>query len=90
MLNAETKPNNFRNNWSFLSAPSCPDLNPLDNVIYGVLENRANTISHPNIGSLKTATENDGNKMSEEFILKVCKSFRRRVDTIIEKKWRPY
>ena len=50
------------------------------------LENKTNAISHPNIGSPKTAIEDDWNKMSEEFILKVCKSFRRRADTIIEKK----
>ena len=50
-----------------------PDLNPL---------NYAH--SHPNIGSLKTAIEEEWNKMSEEFILKACKSFRERVDTIIE------
>ena len=43
-------------------------------------------ISPPNIGSLKTAIEQEWNKMSEEFILKPRKSFRRRVDTIIEKK----
>ena len=32
-----------------------------------------------------TDIEEEWNKMSEEFILKACKSFRRRVDTIIEK-----
>ncbi len=31
--------------------------------------------SHPNIGSLKTTIEEEWNKMSEEFILKACKSF---------------
>ena len=32
------------------------------------------------------AIEEEWNKMFEEFILKTCKSFRRRVDTIIERK----
>ena len=32
-----------------------------------------------------TASKAKWNKMFEEFILKTCKSFRRRVDTIIEK-----
>ena len=46
-----------------------------------------NKCSFPlNIGSLKTAIEKEWNKMSEESILKACKSFRRHVDTIIEKK----
>ena len=38
-----------------------------------------------NIGSFKTAIEEEWNKMSEEFILKVCKSIWKCVDTIIEK-----
>ena len=36
------------------------------------------------IGSLKTTFEEEWNKMTEEFILKACKSFLRSVDTIIE------
>ena len=49
---------------------------------------QTNATSHSNISSLKTATEKEWNKMSEEFILKACKTFQRRVDTIIEKKKR--
>ena len=33
-----------------------------------------------------TASEEEWNKIFEEFILKACKSFRRHVDTIMEKK----
>ena len=62
-----------------------PDLNPLDYAIRDILENKINATSHPNIGSLKTAIEEEWNKMSEEFILKATKPFRRRVDTIIER-----
>ena len=36
-------------------------------------------------GSLKTAINEELNKMYEEFILKAHKSFRWRVDTVIEK-----
>ena len=50
-----------------------PDLNPLDNAIWGVLETKTNATSHPNIGSFnKTAIEEEWNKISEEFILKAC------------------
>ena len=59
---------------------------PLDYTIWGVLENKINATSHPNIGSLKTAIPEDWHELSEEFIWKACKSFRRRVDTITEKK----
>ena len=50
-----------------------PDLKPLlDYALWGVLENKTNTTSHPNIGSFKTAIEKEWNKMSEQFILKAC------------------
>ena len=66
------------------------DLNPFDCAIWGVLENKTNAISHSNIGLLKTAIEEEWNKISEGFLLKACKLFQRRVDTIIEKKkWWP-
>ena len=35
--------------------PSSPDHNPLDYAIWGVLENKTNATSHPNIGSLMTS-----------------------------------
>ena len=63
-----------------------PDLKPLDYAIWGVLQNKTIATSHQNVGSLKTAIEEEWNKMSEEFILKPCKSFRKQIDTIIEKK----
>ena len=50
-----------------------------------VLENKTNATSYRNIGSLTTPQKEEWNKISEEFILKACKSFRRRVDTITEK-----
>ena len=62
------------------------DINPLDYAICCVLENKTNVSSKSNIGSFNTVIEVEWNKMSEEFTLKVCKSFRKRVDTIIEKK----
>ena len=58
----------------------------IDNATWGILENKTNATTLPNIGSVKTANEEEWNKMSEEFILKACKSLRSSVDTIIEKK----
>ena len=60
--------------------------NPFDYVIWDVLENKTNATSYQNISLLRTAIEEEGYKMSEEFILKVCKLFWRRVDRLIEKK----
>ena len=61
------------------------DVSSDPNLLDYVLENETNTTSHSNIGSLKTAIEEEWNKMSEAFILKACKSFQRCVDKIIEK-----
>ena len=60
-----------------------PDHNPLCYTISNVLENKTNATSHRNVGSLKTAIEEEKNKKPEEFILKACTSFRSRLDTII-------
>ena len=48
------------------------DLSPdsLDYTIWGVLENKTNATSHPNMGSLKAAIEEEWNKMTKEFFLK--------------------
>ena len=62
-----------------------PVLNPLDYAIRSVLENKTNRASHRNIGLLKTVIEEEWNKISKEFILKACKSFRRRVNRILQK-----
>ena len=78
LLNAETKKKkkkNLRNNWNFFQVFIKPDHNHLDYALWGILENKTHATSHLNIGSLKTAIEEEWNKMSEEFILKACKSF---------------
>ena len=59
---------------------------PLDYAIWGVVESKTNATSLPNISLLKFAIEEKWNKMSEEFILRACKSFRNHIDTIELKK----
>ena len=71
--------------WVSLCPPSSPDLNFLDFEIWNVLENKTNATSHPNIGSLKTAIEEEWNKMSEQYILKACKTFQTCLKTTIDK-----
>ena len=65
--------------WTAIKQDLSPNLNTLDYTIRGVLENKTNETSYPNIGLLKTAIEEEWNKMSEEFffedmqiISKVC------------------
>ena len=86
LLNAKTKPKRISEIIGVsLRPPWSLNLNPLDYATCGILEDKTNAISHPNIGWLKTAFEEEWNKMSEKFILKACKLFQRQVDTIIEK-----
>ena len=47
-----------------------PDFKPLDYATWGVLENKINATFHPIIGFLKTAIEEERNKIFVEFILK--------------------
>ena len=60
------------------------DHHSLDYALWGILENKTNATSHPNIGSLKIAIGAWWNNMYGEFILKACESFQRRVDTLIK------
>ena len=83
LLNAETKTKKFRNNWSLFMA----SIQPFNYVTCIFLENKKNATSHPNIGSVMTSIKEERNKMSKEFILKTCNSFRRLVNTMNEKKW---
>ena len=62
------------------------DLSPNLNPLHYAIENNTNITSHPNFGSLKSAIEEEWDKMSEVFILKACKSFRWCIDTMIKKK----
>ena len=55
--------------------PSSPDLKPLDNATWGVLENKNIATSHANIGVLTAAIKEKFKRISEKFILKACKSF---------------
>ena len=86
LLNAETKPNKISKAIGVsLWSSSSPDLKPFDYASCDILENKTNATSNLNIGLLITVIEEKWNRMSEEFILKSCKSFQRRVDTRIEK-----
>ena len=75
LLNAKTKPKkNFKKIGVSLWPPSSPDLNLLDYALCDVLGNKTKATSHSNIGLLKIAIKEEWKKMSEEFILKTCKS----------------
>ena len=69
----ETRPKKMTEIIGISSCPSSsPDLNPLDYIIWDILESKANATYHPNIALLKIVIEEERNKMSEEFILNTC------------------
>ena len=70
------KPNQKKFSETIGASLSSPDLNLSDYAIWGILENKTNATSHSNIGSLKTAIDEEWNKISEEFILKHANNFK--------------
>ena len=51
--------------------------------VWGILEQATNKTSHPNIDSLKAAIIKEWDNLSEDFIVKSCRSFRHRIETAI-------
>lgn len=63
--------------------PSSPDLNPLDFSIWARVEAEACAKSHSSVEALKTAISRTWSKMDGEFIAKVCRAFRPRLQRVI-------
>ena len=85
LINAKTRPKEISEIIEVsLWPPFSSDLALLDYAVWGILENKINATSSPNIGSLKTANEEEWDKMSVKFI-SICKLSQRRVDIIVGK-----
>ena len=63
--------------------PQSLDLNPLDYSIRGVLQERVQGTSDPNIESLKAHIAEAWDTLDEAFIASACRSFRSRVEAVI-------
>lgn len=63
--------------------PSSPDLNPLDYSIWAHVEAEACSNTRPNLESLKAAITRSWKRMEEEYVQRVCSSFRVRVDRVV-------
>ena len=68
--------------------PNSPDINPLDYSIWAVVENEVCNKPHPSGAALQASITKAWGKMSEAFIKDTCHSFRRRLETIIDKRGR--
>ena len=77
--------NNFANYWPWaLWPPSAPDANPLDYAVWGVMDRKARATPHRNVDDLKTSILREWDNLSKDFIVNSCKSFRRRIEAIVE------
>lgn len=63
--------------------PSSPNVNPLDYGIWGAIESKVCHTSHPSRTSLKTAIEKQWVTMDEDYVRRVRKAFRLRLEAMI-------
>lgn len=64
--------------------PFSPDLNPLDYGIWGVMEREACATHHNSLETLKASITEAWDNLSDEFVVKTCRSFRRRLEMVVE------
>lgn len=63
--------------------PSSPDLNPLDFSIWARIELEACAKCHSNVTALKASIRKAWGNMDREYIMKVCSSFRPRLEAVV-------
>ena len=64
--------------------PSAPELNPLDYSIWSYLQEKACNKTHSSVTALKRSILAAWDSMSDEYIRKVCSTFRRRVQAVVD------
>ncbi len=60
--------------------PSSPDAAPIDYGIWGFIESEVCLVSRPHVDTLKASVEREWTVMSEEYVCKVCRTFRPRLE----------
>uniref|UniRef100_A0A7I5E9K0 DDE_3 domain-containing protein n=1 Tax=Haemonchus contortus TaxID=6289 RepID=A0A7I5E9K0_HAECO len=63
-----------------------PDLNPMDFAVWSILEQKACTIKHRSLESLKKALLEAWDEISPEMIARILRNFRKRLDACIKAK----
>lgn len=75
----------FAQYWPWaLWPPSSPDANPLDYAVWGIMDSKARATPHPNVDSLNASIRREWRRLSKDFIVNSCKSFRSRIEAIVE------
>ncbi len=63
--------------------PQSPDLNPLDYSIWWQVESKACRVCHNSIADLKSSVEAEWEKMSKDYIINVCHTFRGHLEAVL-------
>ena len=63
--------------------PSCPDLNPLDFFVWGVVERVNNKHLHNRMDSLRQAIAAAMENLNSDHVIAACSRFRRRIEAVI-------
>lgn len=66
--------------------PQSPDLNPLDYSVWANVEKDACKTSHTSVAALKRAITNCWKKMTVDYIVGTCNSFRHRLESVVRAK----
>ena len=75
---------NLANYWpKELWPPNSPDANPLDYGIWGEMTKKVGATSYNSTDDLKAAIVREWDALPEAYIVKTCKSFRRRLEDIL-------
>ena len=69
-----------------IERPQSPDLNPLDYSMWAHIESKACKVRHSNAEELKSSMDHALTSMRKDYIQKVCKAFRPRLEHVIAAK----
>lgn len=69
--------------------PSSPDLNPLDYSVWRFMKAKACANRHSNTTALKRTITRAWREMDSEYVIRTCRSFRKRIETVIANNGNP-
>jgi hypothetical protein len=65
--------------------PYSPDLNPLDFSVWSVLQQKVQATPHTSLAALRRSITREWNRMSPAYVRRTCRSFRRRLESVVAK-----
>jgi hypothetical protein len=65
--------------------PYSPDLNLLDFSVWSVLQEKVQAMPHTSLAALRRSITRQWNRMSQAYVSRTCRSFRRRLEAVVAK-----